>query len=1754
LYFTNEDVGGINFTVMADPRELNLPFWIRNAGHINGSYMEAYQVVYMDDGAEVVFLSSKDRSARFISAKVSDIAIDNPLTYTEILSRGGWVFTIDSMRDTEEFQVPEDICASVKSSYEELGITLPLEMGFESFAQASAAGNVAWADVRPVEDALWTSIDTGVAIKESDPLYSVIGRVLAHKNKDKSSVISIQDKDVILRSYFTGQFKKNTTEIETRENSDFDYGFLDNGASFDEAFYGRDDVVAYFNDKAKENLVQVVELGDKENLALIGNKAKSFQVFKKLGLSFPEGVVIPMPLVENMLLEGNGSLSEKIIQELQQRFQGYSLSVRSSPLHSMPGMLETLTNVNPENLKEDLEHVANSWNSSKAKGFRAANNIPDKSGLAIIIQKMVYGDKSDNSCSGVAFSRNPDTGYRKDLEVSSGTFKINAQGKDIVSGLSAGNLIYELKDKFPQAYKDLINALDKLEETLDYPQEVEFTIEDGVLYFLQTRNILFTPQGELSYLQDTVQNGIITTLKVLPKLESLQKRLATRKVFKIKEGVDIRSKLICKGLTSIPGAMAGMLAFDIITARRFFEQNEGVILVSTLETRSEILENISSFNKVGLITTYGNASSHEAVLTRLAGIPALINIQDVRVDLSNRLLAYKDGVVREGDVLVIDGNDRIFIPEENDVLVEDGRFLDATHGFDIAKFREEFKNPYLKILQTFNKPLNPQEKTKSEQVYRSLLEANIGAWRRFKIAAERTDNRATFVANMEKHFLHELLFETVELFGMNKEQAVRDWAEAIRLEMTKNTGATSATQRIEINPSPASSSSEFNSQGPDSLSRYTGRYAETQEPDLRYRDINTAGSLAMFGFGNIGFDHKKGVITLPYWIQSGPYAHRDWATYTGSRSEDQPYAPLSSHGIKRVLVAEKIKREVKDVRIEYLEGGYRGHCDNWEDLNCYCFIYFPMSELSNVLRILKEEKALVEQMQLAQATDLSRFETGEEQAKVALLKFEYNNKELFAFVKEKELFAIEPLTKGRFRFTFDPHGIVSRAYKDDFLGEIRVSGEDDKVGVVMLKNNFPGIEVIEESLPDGTPYDHTGGYMYNDRLGLTCDKEELELLFFKVISLFPAYYLTMLERKLTTLIKSKNRFYFSFRYLYSAFRIEIDIFYPDKACLTEIVEEYERYINSFLFNGDKPGVSETIKSEYECFCNGKKGCFHRYAVYLDPVSAGAFCLLLQDYLEKAKIENGERVQVKQDGGKKKAVVILAVGLGVFAFFFLSGWYASALEVNSLLTKILSTAAAYCIGDLIAQSFSSGNEKALNKKRLTAQAIWGGATGVILSWLYAWLNFTFTGNFGFIFMVLVDQFVYTAFFVHPVNFLVRAIEEGKIRELPAIIKAQYKTAVITNWVFWIPVLLVNYSLVPLDFRVFYANIFLILWTPILSMLGHGEWSKTVGNFRLHGNDAEQKKEINKLVDLEYPAQLEVNSKNIDDKDGGAVISPAAAEGILRIEQAELKDFLCKMNNNLALIADNLHVGRLSIELPMFISYAALSNKRTIIDPQKNELIFDLGRITSKEDLRAAFWEVCGESYFRQLKDWHDRLSVLGQGQLCMPDFYTDFLRRNLIDRNNLEGVIVDAGTGSGAVAIGLKKAGAKNVIGIDISSYVLSCAKVTMLEEAVDVELVKGDALRLPLRDNSVDAFYFANVLKYLPSSLRKEMLTEVRRALKNSGRLYVYGSQETVMENTDFGVKEVITTEWTRKECEQFLAEAGFALIDIYDCDWGEEV
>lgn len=331
------------------------------------------------------------------------------------------------------------------------------------------------------------------------------------------------------------------------------------------------------------------EDGNKDMHYLLGNKGANLCEMYNLGLPVPYGFI---------LSTHSNKLTDELLEEIKfivSQFEGILgkdlfFSVRSSPIFSMPGMMDSVLNVDSyEDLFNAIDTVLNSWNNKRAMIYRENHSIPDELGTAIIIQKMVFGNKNENSGSGVIFSSNPNNNEKNIM----GEILFEAQGEDIVLGRVTPQSIQELKNKSYRTYKKLEKISKKLENHFSEVQEIEFTIEDEKLYILQTRNI---------------------------------KRKKELTLYKIKNKP---IEYLFKGTPSSYGVATGRVVFDSEKAVELKQNGENVILVRP-ETSPEDIEGIIACD--GIITLTGGITSHAAVVSRSMGKPCICDCNGIQLN------------------------------------------------------------------------------------------------------------------------------------------------------------------------------------------------------------------------------------------------------------------------------------------------------------------------------------------------------------------------------------------------------------------------------------------------------------------------------------------------------------------------------------------------------------------------------------------------------------------------------------------------------------------------------------------------------------------------------------------------------------------------------------------------------------------------------------------------------------------------------------------------------------------------------------------------------------------------------------------------------------------------------------------------------------------------------------------------------------------------------------------------------------------
>jgi pyruvate, orthophosphate dikinase len=297
-----------------------------------------------------------------------------------------------------------------------------------------------------------------------------------------------------------------------------------------------------------------------------------------------------------------------------------------------------------EQLRQAIRAVFGSWMGERAVAYRRTEGIPDDWGTAVNVQQMVFGNKGDTSGSGVVFSRNFATGEPG----LSGDFLINAQGEDVVSGNRSTLDISELKDVMPDAYEQLVSNVAELERHYRNMQDVEFTVEEGTLYFLQTRDAKRPPAASVRFACDAVDEGLLAKDEALMTFKAGDLEPLLHKQFD--PGCKVTP--LAKGVGASPGAAKGEVVF---TARRAVEaaaEGRDVILVRP-KTRPDDYAGMAAAK--GILTREGGHGSHAALVARGKGWPCVIGVDAMRVDVEGRKVSFGDTVLEEGALVAIDG-------------------------------------------------------------------------------------------------------------------------------------------------------------------------------------------------------------------------------------------------------------------------------------------------------------------------------------------------------------------------------------------------------------------------------------------------------------------------------------------------------------------------------------------------------------------------------------------------------------------------------------------------------------------------------------------------------------------------------------------------------------------------------------------------------------------------------------------------------------------------------------------------------------------------------------------------------------------------------------------------------------------------------------------------------------------------------------------------------------------------------------------
>jgi pyruvate,orthophosphate dikinase len=317
-----------------------------------------------------------------------------------------------------------------------------------------------------------------------------------------------------------------------------------------------------------------------------------------------------------------------------------------------------------------IEAVFKSWNNKRAITYRRINDIPNF-GTAVNVQTMVFGNKGWDSATGVAFSRDPSNGEKRRF----GEYLKNAQGEDVVAGIRTPKKIDDMKEEFPEIYEELITTLEKLEQHYKDMQDIEFTIEDGELFILQTRDGKRTPSAAVKIAVDMFHEGLISKKEAIMRVDA--KKISKLLFKSIDENSIIH--VLAHGISASPGAVSGMVIFDADKAERLANEGEKEIILVRPQTKPDDVHGL--YSSSGVLTQFGGKTSHAAVVARGMGKPAVVGAQDIEIDLENRLFKVGDTVVEEGNYITIDGTT--------------GRIIDGK----VPLVEPEIKGEFLELLE-----------------------------------------------------------------------------------------------------------------------------------------------------------------------------------------------------------------------------------------------------------------------------------------------------------------------------------------------------------------------------------------------------------------------------------------------------------------------------------------------------------------------------------------------------------------------------------------------------------------------------------------------------------------------------------------------------------------------------------------------------------------------------------------------------------------------------------------------------------------------------------------------------------------------------------------------------------------------------------------------------------------------------------------------------------------------------------------------
>jgi len=344
---------------------------------------------------------------------------------------------------------------------------------------------------------------------------------------------------------------------------------------------------------------------------------------------------IPGERYEDLISEVGRDLDADGLQALTERFKRVFQDETGEEFPNDPR----------EQLKQAIRAVFDSWLGDRAVSYRRINHIPDEWGTAVNVQQMVFGNRGERSCSGVAFSRDEVTGEPKP----SGDFLVNAQGEDVVSGVRTPRDLPEMKDVMPDAYDELREILSTLEQHYRDMQDTEFTVEEGRLYMLQTRSAKRPAQAAVRFAVDAVEEGLLDKPEAIATIDADRLDALLHPHFKRGAKFDV----LAEGVPASPGAAKGAIVFTAADAVAAAAEGRDVVLVRPFTEADDV----AGFHAAkGILTAEGGKASHAALVARGMGKPCVAGAGTLQVDLKAKTVTVEDTTLSEGDLIAIDGS------------------------------------------------------------------------------------------------------------------------------------------------------------------------------------------------------------------------------------------------------------------------------------------------------------------------------------------------------------------------------------------------------------------------------------------------------------------------------------------------------------------------------------------------------------------------------------------------------------------------------------------------------------------------------------------------------------------------------------------------------------------------------------------------------------------------------------------------------------------------------------------------------------------------------------------------------------------------------------------------------------------------------------------------------------------------------------------------------------------------------------------